>query len=384
MRPWAKRMDAIAFSASVNLAQRVRDDKAAGQELYDFTVGEPHWSPPESVLAAVHAGLEHGHTRYSDSRGLLPLRAELARILSVRGVPAAEEFVLLSPGGKQAIYTACHALLDPGDEVILFPPCWVSYADIIKLAGGVPIEVPCHAADRFRPSEEALRCAITPRTKLVIVNNPGNPTGAVWEPAVVSMVARVAAEHDLWLLDDLVYEAFNYSGAPVLPIGATPEGRERTLTVGSFSKSYAMTGFRVGYLSTPEFLFSPCLKVVQQTVTCLPVFVQEGALAALRAAPSFPAHMADHYARLARVVSDELGEIEAGPLEGAFYAFVDVRRKGMTSTAFCDWLYQAYRVACVPGSAFGEAGEGWVRVSYACEESQLREGMRRLAAAIRT
>lgn len=289
----------------------------------------------------------------------------------------------MTPGGKQAIYNVCQALLDPGDEAIVIPPCWVSYADVVKLAGGVPVEVDTFAHEGYRPNEAALRAAITPRTKLILTNNPANPTGAVWEAEVVEMVAKVAAEHDLWVLDDLVYDAFNFTGRPVAAVGAFPEALERTITVGSFSKAYAMTGFRVGFVHAPAPLQPQLLKLQQQGVTCLPGFIQTGALAALKEAPEYPAQMAAHYEGLRHVVREALGALDAGPLEGAFYAFVDVSSTGLDDVAFADRLYAEHKVAVVPGSAFGQAGAGRVRVSYAADEAVLREGLGRLAAAVR-
>lgn len=383
MKPWAKRMDTVGFSASVSLSQKVREDKARGLEVFDFTVGEPHWGPPAEVIAGTKAGLDKGLTKYTDAKGLPPVRKALAEVFQARGIPATEATVMLTPGGKQAIYMACQALLDPGDEAIVLPPCWVSYMDIIKLAGGEPVEVGTRPEEGYRPREAELRAAITPRTKLIITNNPSNPTGAVWESEVVAMVARIAAEHDLWVLDDLVYEAFNYTGRPVPALGSVPEARERTITVNSFSKAYAMTGFRVGYLHIPEPLVPQFLKLQQQSATCLPAFVQEGCLAAIETCGPYPEQMAEHYRGLTRALRQELGDIDAGPLEGAFYAFVDISRTGMSSLEFSQKVYDEHQVAVVPGSAFGKAGEGRVRVSYACGEDVLREGMRRLAMAIR-
>jgi aspartate aminotransferase len=383
MKPWAARVDAVGFSASVSLAQKVREDKARGIELFDFTVGEPHVPTPAAVIAAVKKGLDDGLTKYTDARGLPALRKLLAAMFQAGGIPATESSIILTPGGKQAIYNACQALLDPGDEAIVIPPCWVSYADIVKLALGVPVEVNTRAEDGYRPSEAALRAAITPRTKVILTNNPANPTGAVWEPEVVEMVARVAKEFDLWVIDDLVYDAFNYTGRPVPALGAIASVHDRTVTVGSFSKAYAMTGFRLGYVHAPAPLVPQLLKLQQQTATCLPGFVQMGAIAALTEASDFPKTTAATYALLRDVVREELGDIDAGPLEGAFYAFVDISSTGKDDVAFCDWLYDEYRVACVPGSAFGTAGRGRIRVSYAAEEPVLRAGMRLLAQAIR-
>jgi aspartate/methionine/tyrosine aminotransferase len=180
-----------------------------------------------------------------------------------------------------------------------------------------------------------------------------------------------------------VYEAFNFTGRAVPALGAFECAKDRTVTVGSFSKAYALTGLRVGYLHTPAPLLPQLLKLQQQTITNLPGFVQEGAIAALQHCQDFPVKMAEHYAKLTEVVREELGDLDAGPLEGAFYAFVDISRTGMGSLEFSEKLYAEYHVACVPGAAFGEAGEGRVRVSYAAEEAVLREGLRRLSAAIK-
>lgn len=382
MKAWAHRMDTVGFSASVSLAQKVREDRAKGLELFDFTVGEPHWAPPPAVAAGVQRGLEQGLTRYGDARGLPALREALASWFQERGIPAAAGTLFLTPGGKQAIYNVCQALLDPGDEAIVIPPCWVSYADVIKLAGGIPVEVDTTAAQGYRPTEADLRAAIGPKTKLIVTNNPANPTGAVWEAEVVEMVAKVAAEHDLWVLDDLVYDAFNFTGRPVPAVGAFAEAKERTITVGSFSKAFAMTGFRVGFVHAPAPLQPQLLKLQQQGVTCLPGFIQVAALAALQEASDFPSAMATHYEGLRGLVREALGPLDPGPLEGAFYAFVDISSTGMDDLSFSDRLYAEHKVAVVPGSAFGKAGAGRVRVSYAAEASVLTEGLRRLRQAV--
>lgn len=381
MKSWASRMDRVGFSATVKMSQKVREDRLAGNEVYDFTVGEPHWGTPPEVIAAIKDGLDKGMTRYSDSKGLPQLRKALSRWFGDRGIEAPENDILVTPGGKQGIYMVCQALLAEGDEAIVIPPCWVSYMDIIKLAGATPVEVGTTAANKYRPSEADLRAAITPRTKVIMTNNPSNPTGAVWESEVVEMVARVAREFDLWIVDDLVYEVFNYTGRPVPAVGALAP--ERTVTIGSFSKSYAMTGHRVGFIHAPTALVPQLLKLNQQSVTCLPGFVQNGAIAALENAGDFPKRMAAHFQDLSKVVRESLPGIDPGPLEGAFYAFVDIKPTGLDSWTFADRLYEQCRVAVVPGAAFGAAGEGYVRVSYATEEATLRAGLGLLAKAIK-
>jgi aspartate aminotransferase len=324
--------------------------------------------------------LDAGFTKYTNPMGIPELRdAIAARASQENGIPAAPSSVMVTPT-KHGVYCAVMALVDPGDEVILPDPGWVSYEPMVRLAGGVPVPVLAAEASGFRLLPEAVEAAVTPRTKLVVLNSPSNPAGGVMTREDVRGVAEVCADRDLFLVSDEIYEKLVFEGEHVSP-ASLPGMWERTVTVSGFSKTYAMTGWRLGWLLAPDRILAEIAKVQEHTLTCCAAFAQKAGVAALTG-PEEPlrAMVAEFRARRELLLAGlrDLGW-PCVPPRGAFFAFP---RTPGGSVAFSERLLRESRVAVVPGSAFGAAGEGHLRLSFATSRERITEGLRRIAAVL--
>jgi aspartate aminotransferase len=374
------------------LARRL---KAEGKDIIDLTVGEPDFPTPPHIVAAAKRALDEGYTRYTSIPGLPELREAICGKLSrENGLEYKPESVVVSCGAKQSIANALLALVDPGDEVIIPSPCWVSYTEMAKLAGGSPVLVPTRAASGYKLSPGALEAAITPRTKALVLCSPCNPTGAVYSRGELEGLVDVLERHEgIWLVSDEVYERIDYSGKRASP-AAFPPIAERCAVVNGVSKSYAMTGFRIGYLAAPAGLAAAVAKLQGQTTTSANSIAQRAALAALESDQSCVAEMVAAYARRRRLVLDRITRIPglaAFEPEGAFYLFPEVsalpawkdaesRAPGSGSAAVSSWLLERASVATVPGSAFGDNGA--VRISFAAAEGRLSAAFDRIEAVL--
>ena len=282
-------------------------------------------------------------------------------------------------GGSEALYLAATALLDPGDEVIIPTPCFVSYQAEVFLAGGVPVEVACRMENNFEVDPKDVEAAITPRTKAILIGFPSNPTGAVASRETLLEIARLAEEHDLIVLSDEIYDRLVYGGEHIC-FPALPGMQKRTILLGGFSKDYAMTGWRIGYAAAPAELITGLLRVHQYTVMCASTTAQMAAIAALRDGEEHVAKMVAEYDRRRRLIVDGLNQIGLPTFEprGAFYAFPKVSVTGLDDNAFATRLLEEEHVAAVPGSGFGKGGEGFVRCSYATSYEKIEEALRRM------
>ena len=345
-------------------------------------VGEPDFKTPWAVREAGIESLEHGRTRYTSNAGLKELRAEVAKYLERRmGLhydPLHE--VLITVGGSEAIDMCIRTLVQPGDEVIIPEPCFVCYEPITQLTGGVPVHIATRAEDQFRLTADQLRAAITPRTKLLIFPYPNNPTGAVMSAAEMEEIAAVLRETNVLVLSDEIYSELTYGLDRHVSIASLPGMAERTIVVNGFSKSYAMTGWRLGYVCAPEPIAKQMLKIHQYAIMSAPTLSQYAAIVALRECDQEVQKMVDEYNRRRRMLVDGFNRIGLTCFnpEGAFYMFPCIRSTGMTSEEFCETLLQEEKVAVVPGNAFGESGEGFVRVSYAYSLKHLQEALVRI------
>lgn len=370
------RIDAVPESGTVALGDRVKEKKAAGEDIVDLSVGEPGVDSPEPALEAARQALADGETRYGPSRGIAPLREAVAdHHAQRRGTPCSPENVLVTPA-KHALLTVFLSTVDPGDEVVLPSPAWVSYASQVKLCGGRPVHVETDAG-RIDPSD--VQAAIGEDTRAIVLNSPSNPTGTVQPKAVVEALVEVARDEDVWLVSDEVYGELAYGDADPVSPGALAEGLENLAIVDGVSKAYSMTGWRVGWLVGPQALTDQAVKVQQHSVTHPTTFAQHGAQAALTGDQSTLKRMRDTFAANRRLVQDRLDDIgaEHPPIEGAFYAFP--RFPGVDDGhAFADRLLEEAGVAVVPGEAFGPGGEGHVRMSYAGDEDRLAEALDRI------
>ena len=351
-------------------------------ECISLGVGEPDFKTPWAVREAGIESLEHGRTRYTSNAGLKELRAEIARYLDRRmGLkydPAKE--VLVTVGGSEAIDMCIRTLVQPGDEVIIPEPCFVCYEPITTLSGGVPVHVACHQEDEFRLRADALKAAITPRTKLLIMPFPNNPTGAVMEREDLEAIAEVLRGTDIMVLSDEIYAELNYGLQNHVSIATLSGMAERTVVVNGFSKTYAMTGWRLGYACGPAPIIKIMTKIHQSAIMSAPTTSQYAAITALKDCDGEIERMRNEYNMRRRLVVKSFNDMGLSCFEprGAFYAFPCIKSSGMTSEEFCTKLLEQKHVAIIPGNAFGASGEGYARVSYAYSVEHLMEALRRI------
>lgn len=362
--------------------RRFFDLAAEMPECISLGVGEPDFKTPWAVREAGIESLELGHTRYTSNAGLKELRIEISRYLErrfgLRYDPMSQ--VLITVGGSEAIDMCIRTLVQPGDEVIIPEPCFVCYEPITTLSGGVPVPVPCRAEDAFRLRADALAAAITPRTKLLIMPFPNNPTGAVMEKEDLEAIAQVLRGTNIMVLSDEIYAELTYGLQPHVSIASLPGMAERTVVVNGFSKTYAMTGWRLGYACGPAPILQVMTKIHQSAIMSAPTTSQYAAITALRDCDLEIDRMRDEYNMRRRLVVRSFNEMGLHCFEprGAFYAFPCIQSTGMTSEEFCTRLLEKKHVAIIPGGAFGASGEGYARVSYAYSVEHLTEAIKRI------
>ena len=351
-------------------------------ECISLGVGEPDFKTPWAVREAGIESLEHGRTRYTANAGLKELRAEICRYLERRMNlhydPLSQ--VLVTVGGSEAIDMCIRTVVQPGDEVVIPEPCFVCYEPITTLSGGVPVHVACHQEDEFRLRADALKAAITPRTKLLIMPFPNNPTGAVMERADLEAIAEVLRGTDIMVLSDEIYAELNYGLQNHVSIATLPGMAERTVVVNGFSKTYAMTGWRLGYACGPAPIIKIMTKIHQSAIMSAPTTSQYAAITALKDCDGEIERMRNEYNMRRRLVVKSFNDMGLSCFEprGAFYAFPCIKSSGMTSEEFCTKLLEQKHVAIIPGNAFGASGEGYARVSYAYSVEHLMEALRRI------
>ena len=356
-------------------------------ECISLGVGEPDFKTPWAVREAGIESLEHGRTRYTSNAGLKELRAEVAKYLERRmGLhydPLHE--VLITVGGSEAIDMCIRTLVQPGDEVIIPEPCFVCYEPITTLSGGVPVHVACRQEDEFRLRAEALKAAITPKTKLVIMPFPNNPTGAVMEREDLEAVAEVLRDTDIMVLSDEIYAELNYGLRPHVSIATLPGMAERTVVINGFSKTYSMTGWRLGYALGPAPIIQQMTKLHQFAIMSAPTTSQTAAIEALRHGDGDIDKMRRDYDMRRRFTVHAFREIGMPCFEpeGAFYLFPCINSTGLSSEEFCERLIYSKRVAVVPGNAFGDCGEGFIRVSYCYSIENIKEAVTRIGEFVK-
>lgn len=344
-------------------------------------VGEPDFKTPWSVRDAGIRSLELGRTKYTANSGLKELRGEICNYLQRRfDLHYKEENILVTVGGSEAIDLTIRAVVQPGDEVIIPEPCFVCYEPITQLTGGVPVHIATRAEDQFRLTADQLRAAITPKTKLLIFPYPNNPTGAVMSAAEMEEIAAVLRETNVLVLSDEIYSELTYGLDRHVSIASLPGMAERTIVVNGFSKSYAMTGWRLGYAAGPAPLVKVMTKIHQSCIMSAPTTSQYAAITALRQCDDQIEMMRDEYNRRRRYVVKALNDMGLTCFEprGAFYVFPSIQLSGLTSSEFCEQLLREKEVAIIPGSAFGASGEGYARISYAYSVDHLQTAMKRI------
>lgn len=366
--------------------RRFFDIVATMQDVISLGIGEPDFTTPEPILHAGIRSLQDGHTHYTSNSGILELREAIAgQIRKLYGVayePRSE--ILVTVGVSEALYLALVATLDPGDEVIVPTPCFVAYQPEILLAGGTPVPLPTRVEDAFQVAASAVEALITPRTKALLLGYPNNPTGAVMSRERLLELAGVAAAHDLLVISDEIYDRLVYAGHQHVCFAGLPGMRERTITLGGFSKAYAMTGWRIGYAAAPAPILSELRKVHQYTIMSAPTTAQIAALEAIESGEPHVKAMVEEYDRRRRLIVGGLNDLGLPTFEpkGAFYAYPSIAATGLSDEGFAEALLTEERVAVVPGNAFG-GDSSFVRCSYATAYEKLEQALERIQRFMR-
>ncbi|NJN54155.1 MAG: pyridoxal phosphate-dependent aminotransferase [Anaerolineae bacterium] len=360
--------------------------QAAGLDVIALAGGDPDFDTPDHIVQAAMAAMQAGHTHYPAPMVGIPqaLEAVAAKMERENGVPVPDprHQIILTPGGKWALYLGLCAVLNPGDEVLILEPHWVSYPPMVTLAGGVPVAVSLPAADNFRITADLLRASLTPHTKAILVNNPCNPTGRVLTQAELAAIATIALEADLYVIADEIYEKLVFDGRTHFSLAALPHMAERTLTVGGLTKSYAMTGWRMGWLVAAPEIIRLATRMNGQTVSCAATFTMHACIAALNGPQENIAAMCTSYQQRRDFMVDALNEIpgiECRSIEGAFYLFPRFTHTSRNSLDLADALLDKAQIAGVPGIAFGRSGEGHIRFAISTAFSDLERAVERLA-----
>lgn len=377
----SKRILDIMPSATISISGKAKSMKAEGKPVISFSMGEPDFGTPECARKAAISAIERGESHYTINSGLAELRKEVASYYKRRfGLDYTAQEVIIAPGAKPLLYEAMQMLVDPGDEVILFAPAWVSYVEQLHLAGGKEIIVDTMATDLV-PTEEALNAAYTPKTVGMIINSPSNPSGAIYDEATLKMIADFAKKHDLWIIFDEIYERFAYAPAKHVNIlNVDPELRDRTIIINGVSKAYAMTGWRIGYALAPKELIEKMDTLQTHLTSNATSIAQWAALDAIKNADSDVDAMKNTFEERKNAIVEMVNAmpyVKVKNPEGAFYIFVDVRDCPIPDDIkFCERLLEEKYVAAVPGESF--FAPGFVRFSYACSMENIKEGMTRM------
>ena len=358
------------------------DIVATMKDVISLGIGEPDFTTPKPILDAGIRSLQNGETHYTSNHGKAELRQGIAdnlqKLYKVKYDPASE--VVATVGVSEALYLTFTAVLEPGDEVIIPTPCFVSYQAEVILAGGVPVEIPARLENNFTIDPDDIRKAITPRTKVIFIGYPSNPTGAVAPRDVMLEIGKIAEQYNLIVVSDEIYDRLVYDFEHVCFPALDESLKHRTVLLGGFSKAYAMTGWRIGYACGPSDIIQGMVRIHQYTIMSAPTTAQDAAIEALKTGEPHVKEMVAEYDRRRRLLVDGLNRLGLSTFEprGAFYTFPNIRASGMDDETFAETLLKEEGVAVVPGNAFGPGGEGFVRACYATEYSQIEEALRRM------
>ncbi len=376
-------MGGLQPSATLAITAKAKAMKADGIDVCSMSAGEPDFDTPQIIKDAAIAALQAGKTGYTPGVGIPELRkAIVEKFANENGIETTVAQVIVAPGAKFSVFTAIAALCGPGDEVIIPAPYWVSYPEMVNATGAKVVVVPTTAENDFQMTAADLEAAVTENTRLLILTSPSNPTGAVYSREMLEAIAAIAVKHNFMVLSDEIYEKLVYDAdKPHISIASlSPEIAELTITVNGFSKAYAMTGWRMGYLTAPLWLAKKISALQSHTTSNPTSFAQYGALKALEAADSEVEMMRKAFAERRDLIFSLVNDIDgvsAPRPTGAFYIFCDISSFGLSSDDFCTRLLEEKLVAAIPGAPFG--AEGWIRMSYACAEETIREACKRLA-----
>ena len=382
MTNWNDRISPIVKSVPPSGIRKFFDIASEMEDVISLGVGEPDFVTPWSIRESCVYGLEQGYTSYTANRGLMELREEICfmhkRRFDLDYDPKTD--VLVTVGVSEALDIAMRTILSPGDEILIPEPCYVSYKACATLAGGIPVPVPAKAENDFRITPADLEPHVSPKTKALLIGYPNNPTGAILSKEDLEAIARFAVKHDLIVISDEIYGDLTYGDTKHVCFAGLPEMKDRTILLNGFSKAYAMTGWRIGYaLSNPDII-AAMTKIHQYTMLCAPITAQIAAVEALRHGEKYMRKMVSEYDKRRRLIYDGLQKagLKCFEPKGAFYIFPDITSTGLSSEEFAEKILMQEHVALVPGNAFGECGEGFVRCSYATSIEQISEALARI------
>jgi len=382
----SERMSRLGTETAFQVLARAQSLEAKGKDIVHLEIGEPDFDTPKHIREAASRALEKGYTHYCNSQGIMPLRNEIAKQMQkTRGVPIDPERVVVTPGAKPIMFYSILALLDKGDEAIYPNPLYPIYESMINFSGAKAIPLPLHEELDFRFDIDELKSLVTPRTKLLILNSPHNPTGSVLEEADIRAIAEIAQHYNFLILSDEVYEYIIYEGKP-FSIASLPGMLDRTILLNGFSKTYAMTGWRLGYAVMPPLLVEPVVRLITNSVSCTASFIQHAGIEALTGPQDSVPAMAGEFKKRRDLIVDGLNRIPGISCrrpKGAFYVFPNVKGTGVDCSQLSDYLLNEAGVAVLPGTHFGRYGEGYIRLSYATSLENIRKGLNRIDKAVK-
>lgn len=378
----ASRIEQVPPSVTLTISAKAKAMKAEGIDVLNFSVGEPDFNTPKHIVDAAKKALDEGKTRYGPAAGEPKLRELIAQTLSQEtGLTYKSDNIIVTNGGKHSLYNLMVAVINPGDEVIIPSPYWLSYPEMVKLAEGVPIIVPTDASTGYKITPELLRQNITPKTKLFVLNSPSNPTGMVYTPDEIRALAEVIVETEILVVSDEIYSKIIYDDAKHLSIAAAhPDTYQYTLISSGFAKSFAMTGWRIGYLAGDLEIIKATTRVQSHSTSNVCTFAQYGAIAALENSLDCVEEMRLAFAKRREVMFELINAIPGISClkpDGAFYMYINISKTGLNSVEFCNSLLEEKHLAAVPGQAFGN--DDHIRLSYATDLATIEQGMQRLA-----
>lgn len=380
------RMEALPFSNIRSQMEKANKMQAAGENIIHLEIGRPDFDTPQKIKDAANASLAAGHVFYTSNYGNPALRKAIAKKMREKnGCDYSENEVMTTIGVCMATYSAMAAFLEEGDEVLVPNPVWLNYIHVPTSLGAKAVTYSLKEENNYQIDLAELESKINDRTKMLVIVDPSNPTGGVFSRETLEAVAQIAIKHNLIVISDEIYEQLVYDGTEHVSMASIPGMKERTITLGGFSKGYSMTGWRLGYLCAPVEVIQACVRLAQYTTVCAPSFVQEAAITALEECDEDVEIMRQEYQRRKDYVVNALNAIDGiscNNPQGAFYIFVNIKSLGMTSKEVAEYLLDNAKIALVPGSAFGSEGEGYLRISYATAYDQLVEACERIKKAV--
>lgn len=381
----SQKMSRLGTETAFKVLAKAQALEAKGIDVVHLEIGEPDFDTPKNICEAATKALSEGQTHYCNSQGIVPLRVEIAKqIERTRGISVDTERIIVTPGAKPIMFYSILALLEEGDEAIYPNPLFPIYESVINFTGAKAVPIPLREELDFRFDVDELKSKITPRTKLIIINSPHNPTGGVLGEDDIRAIAALAQEHDIIVLSDEIYENIIYEGKPY-SIASLPGMLDRTILLSGFSKTYAMTGWRLGYAVIPPGLVDPLVGLIVNSVSCTATFIQHAGIQALTGPQDSIPRMVDEFKKRRDLIVDGLNAIPGISCfrpKGAFYVFPNVKKLGMNCQQLADYLLNEAGVATLAGTDFGKYGEGYIRLSYATSQENIRKALERIKTAV--